>query len=52
MKSGIRSTGERAYPTVIPAKIFANMGVSLSFKLKKQSEYLASTFLLVLSMSS
>ena len=28
MKSGIRSTGDRAYATVTAAKIFASIGVS------------------------
>ena len=31
MKSGIKSMGESAYATVMPANIFAGIGVSLSF---------------------
>ena len=34
MKSGIKSIGERAYATVIPANAFASIGVSLSFNAK------------------
>jgi len=34
IKSGIKSMGDKAYPTVIPAKILAASGVSLLFKLK------------------
>ena len=35
MKSGMRSTGESAYATVIPARTFARMGVSASFRDRK-----------------
>lgn len=36
MKSGIKSIGDKAYPTVINAKFFAITGVSFFFKEKKK----------------